>query len=1390
MRENKIAYKNTKKKLMNATSFTILIAVILVLSSSVTAVNMQNDQGKMNEKGTVVEKVKTPEGYAIDGPAPGAKLSTLSTSVATIDLGMSSQSNRGNSFPLPFGEYMFGYNAATSPHGEGPCKFDITNPGDIEQLSNQVTVNFASGGVWTCDEKWLVCEYQNGALSQIDPETGDITLIGGGGVGLNGLALNPVNNLLYGCSSTALYKIDQETGSQELIGSFNSGQTHIAIKFDADGVCYSWDVKTSGMSYLYTVDIETGAATQVGSMGVTLCYAQDGDFLKSEDKLYLSAYLYNPSLGGYFCEVDKDTGALTQIADLEGTCEIDASIFMNPCIAPEHDVGVKSIDKPADGYALPIINPVVTVKNYGNNSEYTDVQFEIIKCEAGPTLMTENFSGTFPPTGWTHLGYTKSNTTNKASGTAPEASYTYTSPYVSYGWLMTPPVNATGFEKINVLFRMLADFSSSYQPFFYLHYRKNASAPWRDASPWSNPCTADLGPWYYQIGCYGWGQDIGGEFQVRWYFGSYYYYLQSGSGIYIDDVTIQGCAGCAEFADLAEDVSVPQGEELSVQFGDWTPSEWHNESYQNTWEEYPLTSYTLLEDNNGRNDKKQRLLKLYYPWLHDVGAMTLEGPTTGPAQTFPVETTIKNVGQYDECCFKTYAQIAEIDFNNKVQLLYQDFTSTTFPPTGWTITNTKWARSATRNAGGAATGEARFYWSPSENGKFRMYTSVMDTSDYGSVEIEFRHFVDAFSTPYTLRVETSQDKISWTTVWSLSPGSSNVGPEKITIQTGENVGHDTFYVSWTFDGYSVYIDYWYIDDIYIRGCPTKEPEYTDSYCVSTLAVGQEKHIEFNDWTPAFLAEETTGTRVYACKVWTDLLEPMDNNLANNAFGKFVTLSYFHDVGVAVAAPLDRGIKMLWDNGDTDGSNGYSVYGVTERRLLDDIELTQSSKISEIQCLFVAGTPTDFEVRFRSDNNKQPGTILATSKDIKTTCKATGRTWFGYPEQLVTYDFEPIKLAKGIYWVEGWTYQGAANMFWMIHAKLWREECWINYADYGGLHPGSYNFGVKADLAFTLWGQAGAEVFVAPGDQDIDALASNIGTFPERDMTCYAEIYEYYTNCSEGTLVYEDNIADIDILTPLTGTKLLNFKNYNFEVEGLYNLGFNLVDDNDNYPDNNQVTLSIGCDDTPAATTYALSPAIPDGLNGWYISDVEVTLTAVDPSIGCDADGSGVEQIKYQIDGGAVQTLPGETGVFTVTTDSTMHNIKYWSIDNVGNQESQKTIQFKQDQTPPVIDFTYEWSGDKAPYTFTFNATATDATSGMQRVEFWENWELQETVIGAGPSYVWEILWTPIPKAIFRAIAFDMAGLSAYDDIINPVKSKNSVSQSISSQNSMRLPLSK
>jgi hypothetical protein len=158
------------------------------------------------------------------------------------------------------------------------------------------------------------------------------------------------------------------------------------------------------------------------------------------------------------------------------------------------------------------------------------------------------------------------------------------------------------------------------------------------------------------------------------------------------------------------------------------------------------------------------------------------------------------------------------------------------------------------------------------------------------------------------------------------------------------------------------------------------------------------------------------------------------------------------------------------------------------------------------------------------------------------------------------------------------------------------------------------------------------------------------------------------------------------------------------------------------------------DTTPPVSTHSLDPPDPNGENGWYVSDVNVTLNATD-------DMSGVKEIKYRVNDGYPQTITGSEGTFLITQadDKDDCKVEYWAIDNFGNVESSHTFYIDMDQTKPTIDLTYEVIGGNPwiGWDIIFTATCSDATSGMDHVEFYLNGELRETVYGYGPTYEWE-----------------------------------------------------
>ncbi len=129
------------------------------------------------------------------------------------------------------------------------------------------------------------------------------------------------------------------------------------------------------------------------------------------------------------------------------------------------------------------------------------------------------------------------------------------------------------------------------------------------------------------------------------------------------------------------------------------------------------------------------------------------------------------------------------------------------------------------------------------------------------------------------------------------------------------------------------------------------------------------------------------------------------------------------------------------------------------------------------------------------------------------------------------------------------------------------------------------------------------------------------------------------------------------------------------------------------------------DTTPPVTALRSIAGIP-GDNGWYRSDLMISVDAVDVC-------SGVKEIRSVVDG-APSATPGSTAAIRVEGDGT-HGLTYGAVDNAGNIEPVHTVAVGIDKTPPSIIASvsgqpnqYGWySGD---VTVTF--TCADAVSGV------------------------------------------------------------------------------
>jgi hypothetical protein len=199
-------------------------------------------------------------------------------------------------------------------------------------------------------------------------------------------------------------------------------------------------------------------------------------------------------------------------------------------------------------------------------------------------------------------------------------------------------------------------------------------------------------------------------------------------------------------------------------------------------------------------------------------------------------------------------------------------------------------------------------------------------------------------------------------------------------------------------------------------------------------------------------------------------------------------------------------------------------------------------------------------------------------------------------------------------------------------------------------------------------------------------------------------------------------------------------------EGVHSLVYWSVDNAGNVESKH--TVSVKIDKTPPMTTAALSPAQPDGLNGWYVHSVTVSLIVYD-------NLSGAAKTEYSLDGGG--SWQAYTAPVTLSQDS-KYTISYRSTDIAGNMEAAKTISFNLDLTAPTITVsglvygTYSDSIDITPI-LTLSDNLSGVDSSKTTVTLSTYGEQQTVQQGATiPLYT-----LPLGEHTFIVTASDLAG---------------------------------
>jgi len=107
-----------------------------------------------------------------------------------------------------------------------------------------------------------------------------------------------------------------------------------------------------------------------------------------------------------------------------------------------------------------------------------------------------------------------------------------------------------------------------------------------------------------------------------------------------------------------------------------------------------------------------------------------------------------------------------------------------------------------------------------------------------------------------------------------------------------------------------------------------------------------------------------------------------------------------------------------------------------------------------------------------------------------------------------------------------------------------------------------------------------------------------------------------------------------------------------------------------------VAIMAAQDAAPPITAAMMTGTL--GNNGWYVSDVQMTLTATD-----NDGGSGVKEIHYSVDG-TETIVQGSSASHSIAGDGT-HAVTWYAIDNAGNVETPpQELSIYIDKTSPSI----------------------------------------------------------------------------------------------------------
>lgn len=179
------------------------------------------------------------------------------------------------------------------------------------------------------------------------------------------------------------------------------------------------------------------------------------------------------------------------------------------------------------------------------------------------------------------------------------------------------------------------------------------------------------------------------------------------------------------------------------------------------------------------------------------------------------------------------------------------------------------------------------------------------------------------------------------------------------------------------------------------------------------------------------------------------------------------------------------------------------------------------------------------------------------------------------------------------------------------------------------------------------------------------------------------------------------------------------------------------------------SVGVRIDTQPPGTSFSLEGGASAGGVLYSSSASRAVLAASDAR-------AGVASTSWSLDGGAAQAY---TGPIALDVPEGPHTLQAWSADHAGNVEAARSFGFTMDRTPPTVALASPTSNAVVAGSepIDVQVEATDALSGLARVELWIDGSLRE--VDVAPPYAWP--WPAGEEAAgphhLIARAFDRAG---------------------------------